>query len=90
MPIADGTVVQYTVEEAEKCGYFNVKSILAHKYKFDAWRFLVKWEGLPVSSASWEPVKCFRLQGGRINSILESYLAENGLESVIGSSAGEK
>ena len=90
MPIGDGTVRQYTVEEADKRGYFNVESILAHKYKFGAWRFLVKWECFPVSSARWEPFECFRLPGGRINAILESYLAENGLESVIGKSAGKR
>ena len=77
------TKVQFTAAEAEEMGYFNVESILSHKFKFGAWRFLVKWQGFPASAASWEGVKSFRLPGGRWNSIFVKFLQENGLEGIL-------
>ena len=76
--------MEYTVDEAEKLGYFNVESILSHKFKFGSWRFLVKWEGFPVSAASWEGIKSFRLPNGRFNTVFAKYVEENGLQEVLG------
>lgn len=80
---AAGKKLEYTVAEAEKMGYFNVENVLAHKFKFGSWRFLVKWEGFPVSASSWEGLKSFKLPNGRLNSVLAKYLKENGLEEVL-------
>jgi hypothetical protein len=89
VPLGEGRKVEFTVEEARQRGYFNVEKVLAHKFKFGSWRFLVKWEGFPTSSAIWEPVKCFRLPGGRINSVFARYVQENGLQQILGRAAGE-
>ena len=81
--VVNNTKVQFTAAEAAKMGYFNVEAILSHKFRFGAWRFLVKWQGFPVSAASWEGVKSFRLPRGRLNSIFVKYLQENGLEGLL-------
>ena len=88
VPVGDNKKMEFTVEEAQERGFFNVEKIMAHKFKFGHWRFLVKWEGFPMSSASWEPVKCFQLPGGRINSIFARYVQKNGMQEVLGRSGG--
>jgi hypothetical protein len=90
VPLASGQVQECTVEEAQQRGYFNVEKVLAHKFKYGAWRFLVKWEGFPISSASWEPMKCFQLPGGRINTVFAEYVQVNGLQDVLGMSEGRR
>ena len=60
-------------------GCFKVEAILKHKYK-QGWRFLTKWEGWPLSDATWEPVKSFVDPGGPINAAFLEYCQSNGLE----------
>jgi len=74
LPSGGGKKVKFTVEEAEQLGFYNVECILSHKFKFGSWKFLVKWEGFPVSAASWEGIKSFRLPGGKWNSVFVKYV----------------
>ena len=50
---------EYTREEQEEMGFYNVERILKHKY-LQGWRFLTQWEGYPLSAATWEPIKSLR------------------------------
>ena len=74
--------VEYTVQEAQELGFFNVEAILKDKYQ-QGWRFLVKWENFPLSSSTWEPIKCFMLPQGKLNSVFRKYCVENGLDELI-------
>ena len=69
-------------EEMEKEGFYNVEAILKHKYA-QGWRFLVHWEGFPVSNATWEPLKSFIQPTGVVNSKLKEYCETHGLEAVL-------
>ena len=46
-------------EEAGHEGEWQVEKILGHKKVGQNWKFLTKWEGYPVSEATWEPVGHF-------------------------------
>ena len=72
----------FSENEAATLGFYNVEAILAHRFK-SCWKFLVKWEGFPVHCSSWEPTKSFLLPDGRINSIFQKYVEENGLTEVV-------
>ena len=63
-------------------GYYNVESILKHKFR-NGWKFLVKWENFPVSSSTWEPVTNFCLPNGSVNSVFKDYCLENGLTTIL-------
>ena len=63
---------EMTKDEAEAQGFFNVDSIVKHKYR-KGWYFLTVWEGWPVSDATWEPVKAFVQPDGRINTKFQEY-----------------
>ena len=41
--------------EQEALGVYNVARIVKHKFQ-QGWKFLVVWEGFPVSAATWEPM----------------------------------
>ena len=80
---AENTVLpEYTPEEAEALGFYNVEAILKHKYH-QGWRFLVKWEHFPVSSSTWEPPKSFVLNNGMVNAIFQKYCEDQGLMEVL-------
>ena len=53
-------------------GYFLVSKILRHKFD-QGWKFLTAWEGFPITSATWEPPKNFKVGGDKWNSIFEEY-----------------
>ena len=56
-------------------GYFMVSKILRHKFD-QGWKFLTAWEGFPITSATWEPPKNFKVGEGKWNSIFEEYCKE--------------
>ena len=66
-------------EEAEAQGFYNVESILKHKYK-KGWFFLTKWEGWPLSDATWEPIKAFVHTDGSLNTQFQRYCTDKCLE----------
>ena len=73
-------VNQNSVENNEVLppGYFMVSKILGHKYS-QGWRFLTAWEGYPIASATWEPIKNFKHDNGTWNSVFEEYCWDNAL-----------
>ena len=78
---------EYTREEQEQMGYYNVECILKHKY-LQGWRFLTQWEGYPLSAATWEPIKSFRLPGGSLNAQFKAYCEANGLAEILRKALG--
>jgi hypothetical protein len=41
----------------------NVETILKHRKKGESYQYLIKWEGYPISEASWEPKTAFSNDG---------------------------
>eukprot|EP00667_Euglena_gracilis_P004059 EG_transcript_4074 len=76
------TARQFSEMEAAKMGFYNVEAILDHKFR-NGWRFLTKWENYPVPSSTWEPVRSFILPGGRMNTVFQNYIQDNGLQEVL-------
>ena len=69
--------------------YFIVDKILKHKWTH-GWTFLTTWEGFPISSATWEPLKHFRTQGDKWNEILLEYLEKKDLKHILTKTRGKK
>jgi Chromo (CHRromatin Organisation MOdifier) domain len=42
---------------------YNVETILKHRRRGRSYQYLIKWEGYPISEASWEPEKAFSNDG---------------------------
>jgi len=76
-------------DEMAEEGFYNVESILKHKFQ-QGWRFLVKWEGYPVENSTWEPVKNFIQSSGVVNSKFKEYCLEKGLEGVLQKALGRR
>jgi hypothetical protein len=85
----NGDLVQdFSEEEQIELGFYDVEAILKHKYH-QGWRFLTKWEGFPIESATWEPVKSFTLDNGRVNQKWLQYCQEKGLYGIIKKAQGQ-
>ena len=66
----------YDAKEMHRQGNYLVRSILQARYK-QGWRFLVKWQGYGTADSTWEPVKAFVLDGGRVNEVFARYWMEH-------------
>jgi hypothetical protein len=42
---------------------YNVETILKHQRQGRSYQYLIKWEGYPISEASWEPEEAFSNDG---------------------------
>jgi Chromo (CHRromatin Organisation MOdifier) domain len=42
---------------------YNVETILKHQRRGRSYQYLIKWEGYPISKASWEPEEAFLNDG---------------------------
>jgi hypothetical protein len=42
---------------------YNVETILKHQRRGWSYQYLIKWEGYPISEASWEPEEAFSDDG---------------------------
>jgi Chromo (CHRromatin Organisation MOdifier) domain len=42
---------------------YNMKTILKHRRRGRSYQYLIKWEGYPISEASWEPEEAFLNDG---------------------------
>jgi transposase InsO family protein len=42
---------------------YNVETILKHRRQGRSYQYLIKWEGYPISEASWEPEEAFSNDG---------------------------
>ena len=74
-----------TVDEQAALGYYNVAKIIKHKFQ-NGWKFLVVWEGFPISASTWEPITAFLLPNGSVNSIFKEYCETHDLSNVLAKS----
>jgi Chromo (CHRromatin Organisation MOdifier) domain len=42
---------------------YNVEMILKHRRRGQSYQYLIKWEGYPISEASWKPEEAFSDDG---------------------------
>jgi hypothetical protein len=42
---------------------YNVETILKHRRRGQSYQYLIKWEGYPISEASWKPEEAFSNDG---------------------------
>ena len=66
----------YDVKEMHAQSNYLVESILQARYK-QGWRFLVKWQGYGTADSTWEPVRAFVLDGGRVNEVFARFCMED-------------
>ena len=71
--------MEFSEKEHQERGYFLVEKILKHKYK-QGYFFLVKWENYALEDSTWEPIKAFVFEDGRINEIFKRYCEDHKLE----------
>ena len=53
-----------------------MESILQARYK-QGWWFLVEWQRYGTADSTWEPVRAFVLDGGRVNEVFAGFCMEN-------------
>ena len=46
---------------------YQVKTILKHRRQGQGYQYLIKWEGYPITEASWEPESAFSDDGDLLN-----------------------
>ena len=51
---------------------------MKHKFK-SGWKYLTQWKNFPVSNSTWEPLRSFVLEDGKINTVFEEYCRNKGL-----------
>jgi RNase H-like domain found in reverse transcriptase/Reverse transcriptase (RNA-dependent DNA polymerase)/Integrase zinc binding domain/Chromo (CHRromatin Organisation MOdifier) domain len=47
---------------------YNVETILKHRKRGQSYQYLIKWEGYPISEASWEPETAFSDDGDLLST----------------------
>ena len=62
----------YNQIEMERIGAYHVEQILRGQYR-QGWRFLTKWEGYGTSESTWEPVRAFVHDDGKLNHVFVDY-----------------
>ena len=62
----------YNQTEMERIGAYHVEQILRGQYR-QGWRFLKKWEGYGTSDSTWEPVRAFVHDDGKLNHVFVDY-----------------
>ena len=66
----------YDVKEMHPQGNYLVESILQARDK-QGWRFLVKWQGYGTADSTWESVKAFVLDAGRVKEVFARFCMEH-------------
>jgi Chromo (CHRromatin Organisation MOdifier) domain len=46
---------------------YNMEKILKHQRRGQSYQYLIKWEGYPISEASWEPKEAFSNDGNLLS-----------------------
>ena len=82
LPSASPQVEDPSMEVDENQGYFNVHKILKHKFQ-QGWEFLIWWEGLPITAATFEPISSFFFPNSLVNSVFKAYCLERGLTHIL-------
>ena len=62
----------YNETKMERIGAYHVEQILRGQYS-QGWRFLTKWEGYGTSESTWEPVRAFVHEDGKLNHVFVDY-----------------
>ena len=62
----------YNQTEMERIGAYHVEQILGGQYR-QGWRFLTNWEGYGTSESTWEPVRAFVHDDGKLNQFFMDY-----------------
>ena len=62
----------YNQTEMERIGAYQVEQILRGQYG-QGWRLLTKWEGYGTSESTWEPVRAFVHDDGKLNHVFVDY-----------------
>ena len=66
----------YDAKEMHAQANYLVESILQAHYQ-QGLRFLVRWQRYGTAYSTWEPVKAFVLDGGRVNEVLARFCMEH-------------
>ena len=61
----------------ERIGAYHIKQILRGQYR-QGWRFLTKLEGYGRSESTWEPVRAFVHDDGKLNHVFVVYCLAHG------------
>ena len=59
------------LEEGEEV--YEVKTILNHRKRGQGYQYFVKWQGYPISDASWEPKHVFSDDGDMLTQYILRY-----------------
>ena len=62
----------YDQTETEGIGVYHIELILRRQYR-QGWRFLTNWEGYGTSESTWEPVRAFVHDDGKLNHVFVDY-----------------
>ena len=62
----------YNQTEMERIGAYHVEQIPRGQY-WGGWRFLTKWEGYCTSESTWEQVRAFPHDDGKLNHVFVDY-----------------
>ena len=65
-------ILFYNQTEMERIGAYHVEQILRGQYR-QGWRFLTKWEGYGTSESTWEPIRAFVHDDGKLNHVSVDY-----------------
>ena len=68
----DQDIPFYNQTEMERIAAYHVGQILRGQYR-QGWRILMKWEGSGTSESTWEPVRAFVHDDGKINHVFVDY-----------------
>ena len=52
---------------------YEVKTILNHRKRGQGYQYFVKWQGYPISDASWEPKHVFSDDGDMLTQYILRY-----------------
>ena len=68
----------YNQTEMGRIGAYHVEEILRGQYR-QGWCFLTKWEGYGTSRSTWEPVRAFVHDDGKLNRVFVDYCLAHAL-----------
>jgi Chromo (CHRromatin Organisation MOdifier) domain len=52
---------------------YNVETILKHRKRGQSYQYLIKWEGYPISEASWKPETAFSNDGDLLSTYKQQH-----------------
>ena len=61
-------IAYYTKREMKRMGIYFVDEILRAPYQH-RWKFYTKWRGFGFANSTWEPVRTFVHDDGKVNEV---------------------